>query len=42
MNKHMAKTIFGVPSMAVAEAIDDSDKVAAFEAARYRCQAKRA
>jgi hypothetical protein len=40
MNKHLTKQIFGVPSLAVAEAIDDSDKVAAFEAAHYRCQAR--
>jgi hypothetical protein len=33
-------TIFGVPSMETAGRIDDSDKVSAFEAARFRCQTR--
>jgi hypothetical protein len=33
-------TIFGVPSLATASAIDDSDKVSAFEAAHFRCRAR--
>lgn len=33
-------TIFGVPSLETATRIDDSDKVAGLEAARYRCSAR--
>jgi hypothetical protein len=33
-------TIFGVPSLATAAAIDDSDKLSAFEAAHFRCSAR--
>jgi hypothetical protein len=37
MSKQLSKQqIFGVPSLAVASAIDDSDKVSAFQAAHYR------
>jgi hypothetical protein len=37
MLKQLSKQqIFGVPSLAVASAIDDSDKVSAFQAAHYR------
>jgi hypothetical protein len=36
----VAKQIFGVPSLETAERIDDTDKVAAFEAAHYRCTAR--
>jgi hypothetical protein len=36
MSKQLTKQIFGVPSLAVASAIDDSDKVSAFQAAHYR------
>jgi hypothetical protein len=32
--------IFGVPSMETAGRIDDSDKVSAIEAARFRCQTR--
>ena len=34
--------IFGVPSLATAAAIDDSDKLSAFEAAHFRCRARMA
>lgn len=40
MNKQVAKQIFGVPSLATAEAIDDSDKMEAFEAAHFRCRSR--
>ena len=40
MNKQLTKQIFGVPSLETAGRIDDSDKVAAFEAAHYRCTAR--
>jgi hypothetical protein len=40
MNKQVAKQIFGVPSLETADRIDNSDKVAAFEAAHYRCGAR--
>lgn len=33
-------TFFGVPSIEVAERIDNSDKVAALNAAAYRCNAR--
>jgi hypothetical protein len=36
----IARQIFGVPSLETAGRIDDSDKVAAFEAAHYRCQSR--
>lgn len=38
MNRQVSKAaIFGVPSLQTAERIDDSDKMAAIEAAHYRC-----
>ena len=41
MNKHLpAKQAFGVPSLATAEAIDNSDKVSALHAAAYRYDAR--
>jgi hypothetical protein len=41
MMKQVAKAdLFGVPSLQTAGRIDDSDKVAAFEAAHYRCAAR--
>jgi hypothetical protein len=41
MTKQVSKpSIFGVPSLHVARSIDDSDKVAAIQAASYRCQAR--
>jgi hypothetical protein len=40
MNKHLTKQIFGVPSLATAEAIDDSDKCTALDAAHYRLSAR--
>ena len=40
MNKHMTKQAFGVPSLATAEAIDNSDKVSALHAAGYRYDAR--
>jgi hypothetical protein len=40
MNKHLAKQTFGVPSLATAEAIDNSDKVAQLHAAAYRYDAR--
>jgi hypothetical protein len=40
MNKHLAKQAFGVPSLATAEAIDNSDKVSALHAAGYRYDAR--
>jgi hypothetical protein len=40
MNKHLAKQTFGVPSLATAEAIDNSDKVSALHAAGYRYSAR--
>jgi hypothetical protein len=36
----LAKQIFGVPSLETVTRIDNSDKVAAFEAAHYRCAAR--
>ena len=35
-----ASKIFGVPSLEVARAVDDSDKIAAFTAAHFRLQAR--
>jgi hypothetical protein len=40
MKNSLTKQIFGVPSLETAGRIDDSDKVTAFEAAHYRCQAR--
>jgi hypothetical protein len=41
MTKNVARAdLFGVPSIQTAGRIDDSDKVAAFEAAHYRCNAR--
>ena len=40
MNKHLATKTFGVPSLATAEAIDNSDKVSALHAAGYRYDAQ--
>ena len=40
MNKHITKQTFGIPSLEVAGRIDDSDKVAAFQAAHYRLAAR--
>jgi hypothetical protein len=41
MTKNVARAdLFGVPSLQTAGRIDDSDKVAAFEAAHYRCTAR--
>jgi hypothetical protein len=38
MLKNVTKAdLFGVPSLQTSGRIDDSDKVAAFEAAHYRC-----
>jgi hypothetical protein len=41
-NKALQKQIFGVPSLETARAIDDSDKVAAAQAARYRLERRMA
>ena len=38
----LTKQLFGVPSIETAGRIDDSDKVSAFEAARFRCHGLRA
>jgi hypothetical protein len=40
MNKAMTKAPFGAPSLATAEAIDNSDKVSALHAAGYRYGAR--
>jgi hypothetical protein len=40
MAKALTKQIFGVPSLQTVESIDDSDKVAAFEAAHFRLSAR--
>jgi hypothetical protein len=40
MSKALQKQIFGIPSLATASAIDDSDKVAAFTAAHFRLSAR--
>jgi hypothetical protein len=40
MNKHLTKQPFGVPSLATAEAIDNSDKVSALRAAHFRLTAR--
>ena len=41
MTKNVARAdLLGVPSIQTAGRIDDSDKVAAFEAAHYRCNAR--
>jgi hypothetical protein len=36
----LQKSIFGMPSLEIARAIDDSDKCAAFEAAHFRLAAR--
>jgi hypothetical protein len=38
--KFVKSTIFGVPSLATASAIDDSDKVSGLQAAHFRCAAR--
>ena len=40
MAKALTKQVFGVPSLQVAEAIDDSDKVATITAAHFRLSAR--
>jgi hypothetical protein len=40
MNRQVTKQIFGVPSIETTGRVDDSDKVAGLEAARYRCTAR--
>jgi molybdopterin synthase catalytic subunit len=40
MNRQVTKPSFGVPSLETVSRIDDSDKVAGLEAARYRMSAK--
>jgi hypothetical protein len=40
MNKAITKPSFGVPSLETVARIDDSDKMAGLEAARYRCAAR--
>jgi hypothetical protein len=40
MNKQITKQIFGMPSLATAAAIDDSDKVSAITASHYRLSAR--
>ena len=40
MNRQITKPSFGVPSLETTSRIDDSDKMNALEAARYRCAAR--
>jgi hypothetical protein len=40
VKNQVAKAIFGVPSLETAGRIDDSDKMAALQAATYRCQSR--
>ncbi|MGB8902023.1 MAG: hypothetical protein WCC90_23480 [Methylocella sp.] len=40
MNKHLATKAFGVPSLATAKAIDNSDKCSALHAAAFRFDAR--
>jgi hypothetical protein len=39
MNRHVSKSVFGVPSLATAEAINNSDKVNMLSSASYEYEA---
>jgi hypothetical protein len=40
MNRQVSKSVLGVPWLATAEAIDNSDKCAALDAAHYRLSSR--